>query len=126
MISELTYRELVKYREPYCPEEKDHGRFEMIRNSNYITILSWKTITLPPHGNVQTPDKWVITEIGKDALAEFEKEHNKEIERKRQQRFQNKISILGVLVPFITFFVGLVVEHYVGILAWIASLFHSS
>lgn len=44
-------------------------------------------------------------------------------ERKRQQRFQNKVSVASVLVPFITFILGLIVEHFGNIVGSLFSLF---
>lgn len=125
MISELDYRELVKYREPHAPADEDHSRFIMLRDRHFLEIYSWKMISVDGFDNVKTTDKWVISELGKDALYEFEKEREQQAKHERQQRFQNKISILNILVPFVTFFLGLVIEHYAGLLSWVASLFHS-
>ena len=42
---------------------------------------------------------------------------------KRQLRFDNKIAILNVLIPFITFLLGLFVEYYIDIFGTIISVF---
>lgn len=126
MISEANYRELQKYLNPYSPKPEEKERFTMLRDNKYIAIHSHKTISVPGFGSMLAPDTWLITGTGKDALAEFEQEHNKETERKRQQRFQNKVSVLNVLVPLITFFLGLIVEYYAGLISWVSSLFHIS
>lgn len=44
-------------------------------------------------------------------------------DKKRQQRFDNKIAIASVLIPLITFILGLFVEHWAGIAQWFLSLF---
>lgn len=43
-------------------------------------------------------------------------------EQKAQQRFQNKISVLQVLVPAVTFVLGLIVEHFTGLIGTLAKL----
>lgn len=45
-------------------------------------------------------------------------------EHKRQQRFQNKISVASVLVPFITFILGVIAEHFGNIVDFLFGLFH--
>lgn len=44
-------------------------------------------------------------------------------EHKRQQRFQNKVSVLNVLIPLITFFAGILLEYYANIVGFTLSLF---
>ena len=41
-------------------------------------------------------------------------------EQERQQRFDNKIAVLNLLMPLITFVLGLIVEHFAGIVGTIA------
>ena len=123
MISELDYLELVKYREPHAPADNDFFRFSMLRDRHYLQLYSWKTISIGGLDNVQTTDKWIISERGKDALFEFEQEREKQAKYERQQRFQNKVSIAQVLVPLITFVLGLVIEHCSGVLGVLFDLF---
>ena len=63
------------------------------------------------------------------------KESEEYSEQKRQQRFENKISVLNLIAPFVTFVLGVIVEHFTEITlavwhfftdvgAWIASLWH--
>ena len=72
---------------------------------------------------VPTPDKWALTVEGEDALLDFENMRQKESDKKRQQRFENKISVLQVLVSLVTFILGLIVEHFSGIIGIILQLF---
>lgn len=44
-------------------------------------------------------------------------------EHKRQQRFQNKVSVASVLVPLVTFILGLITEHFGNIIGGLFSLF---
>lgn len=70
------------------------------------------------------PPVYFITEKGKAKLKELEDESKQEAENKRQQRFENKISVLNILVPAATFVLGLLVEHFSGLIELVASLFH--
>ena len=60
-------------------------------------------------------DFYKATEAGLAYLAALEQEVKDRTARERQQRFQNQISVAQVLVPAITFVLGLVVEHFSGI-----------
>lgn len=124
MLSDENYELLKSYRSPRVPNTGEEERFKYLENKKLIGVYNYKTINLGSFGTYLAPEKWVITELGKDALADFEKERNKEAEHKRQQRFQNKVSVASVLVPLITFFIGVAVEHFIGIFGWFAGLFH--
>lgn len=66
---------------------------------------------------------YFITTIGKDAMLQFEQRREEQAKNERQQRFQNKIAVATVLVPLVTFVLGLVVEHFSGIVSFFLSLF---
>lgn len=69
-------------------------------------------------------DLWVTIEpAGLSALSCFEKSREEQAKNERQQRFQNKVAVATVLVPAITFVLGLVVEHFAGIMNLFFSLF---
>lgn len=77
------------------------------------------------------PDLLVLTERGKSELQtcrsvrnQAEEEAKEKAEAKRQQRFQNKLAITQALVPAVTFVIGLLVEHFAGLVQWFVSLFH--
>lgn len=61
---------------------------------------------------------------GNARLSELEQIRAQNAERKKQQSFENKISIANVLVPFVTFILGVFVEHWAGIVDWVLYLFH--
>ena len=65
-----------------------------------------------------------ITQKGRAALEEAYQAAEQKAKDERQQRFDNKISIANVLVPLVTFLLGLVIEHYTGIVRLVLSLFH--
>ena len=67
--------------------------------------------------------QWKITVLGEEALLEFEEQRDKDAKAERQQRFENKISIASVLVPAVTFILGLLVEHFSGIISIALSVF---
>ena len=66
-----------------------------------------------------------LTTAGWDLLDELDEAHEQQAKNERQQRFQNKISVASVLVPFITFLLGLAVEHWTGLAGLLLSLFSS-
>ena len=64
-----------------------------------------------------------LTTAGRTAFEGAQISRKKQTDDKKQQRFQNKISVASVLVPLVTFFLGLVVEYQAGIVAWTVALF---
>ena len=58
-----------------------------------------------------------------DAYKAAEEERKKQAEQKRQQRFDNKISVASLLIPLVTFFLGIIVEFQANIVNWILALF---
>lgn len=64
-----------------------------------------------------------LTPKGEAALAAFIKEREQETKDERQRRFQNQISVAQVLVPAVTFVLGLIVEFRTGIIGAILQLF---
>ena len=65
-----------------------------------------------------------ITDEGRLALAAMNQELDEKAERKKQQSFQNKLSVANILVPFVTFFLGVMVEHWSGLVDLVIKLFH--
>lgn len=119
LLTSIIYSELVQFREQ--PVRRPDGPTEMIRyltNQGYIHVLE---NTVSP-GMIIFPTAWEITVKGISALSEFEEVRRKESEDKRQQHLQNQIAIAQVLVPLITFILGLVVEHFSGIVGIIAQI----
>lgn len=54
---------------------------------------------------------------------EAAKEARDEAKQEKQQRFENKLAIANLLIPFITFILGLLAEHYSGMLEFFLKLF---
>ena len=116
-LSEVDYQELLKYRQPHAPSREEHARFSELKKRGFLNIQHFGLVHLGELGDHMAPDTWLITPAGEDALSEFEKERRKEAEDKRQQRFQNQVSVAQVLIPLVTFILGLVVEHYAGLVS---------
>ena len=56
-------------------------------------------------------------------LQEAAKIARDEAKQEKQQRFENKIAIANLLVPLITYILGILTEHYAGILGFFLRLF---
>lgn len=63
------------------------------------------------------------SQAGKAYLSSQEEILKQQAKNERQQRFDNKISVLSVLVPLITFLIGILLEHWVGLVDFLISLF---
>lgn len=68
-------------------------------------------------------DKVKLTDKGAIAYELEEEERKEHSKKQRQQRFQNKVSVANVLVPAITFILGLIVENLVNVVSWLIALF---
>lgn len=75
---------------------------------------------------------WFLSQNGEAELGRYHSElasmeqvaHDK-ADSKKQKRFENKIAVLNLLVPFVTFILGLLAEHYVGIITTILGFFQT-
>lgn len=59
----------------------------------------------------------IMPSLGEDVISEFEQKREQQAKDERDRRFNQKISIAQVLVPLVTFILGLVVEHYSGLVS---------
>lgn len=126
MLSPANYELLKSFSDR---EEKPINRYEertsMLVEADYLTVT--KHIGDPmPNGKIRLRTHFTahISQAGLDALLEFEKCRQQEAKAERQQRFDNKVSVASVLVPLITFILGLIIEHYAGIVGLLLSMFH--
>lgn len=106
-MSPREYKCLKKYKENYISRDcLDATDYWLIRNK-------WIAGTNCVVDNIgqRIPTAYTITESGLIALSEYE-------DAKKQQRTQNKIGWLQVFVPTATFFLGLFVEHFTGIVGF--------
>ena len=63
-------------------------------------------------------------EAERERLRLSEEEARKDAKQEKQQRFENKVSVANLLVPLITYILGILTEHYAGIMDFITNLFH--
>ena len=119
-LSEADYHELLKYREPHAPSREEYDRLVSLKRRGFVKLNHF---AFAHPGRQRTPedrDTWIITPAGEDVLSEFENERRKESEDKRQQRFQNQISVAQVLIPLVTFVLGLIIDHYTGLVSLVS------
>lgn len=122
MINKADYNELSKFKKGPIEIEGDFHRLQRLIDAKLIAPQSYKSVSIGEMV-VPTPDKWALTIDGEDALLDFENMRQEKSDEKRQQRFENKISILQLLVPLVTFILGLIVEHFSGIIGIVFQLF---
>lgn len=121
MLSDTSYNALKKYRGGFYTGPSITMEIREFRDQGYIVAVS-RELREHPGSFCTNPTKWELTHRGEDALSEFEQDRQKQAEDKRQRRFQNKVSVAQVLVPFVTFVLGLVVEHYAGLVSGLTEL----
>ncbi len=95
MLSSKNYSLLKSYCTPHTPGKNEGKRFEQLRNQNFITIHSHKTIDLGSMGTFLSTNEWVITELGKDALNAY-----------KEDRFRFRcpltLSIVAIIISIIS------------------------
>lgn len=119
MLTQMEYDELVKFRDG--PVQTPDGPTPMIlhlKAGGYVEPSD--TDVRPGLSIVYT--EWVITIPGRVALQEFEQRLEDHRKQARQQSFQNKVSVASVLVPAVTFILGLIVEHGFGLVGVVLDL----
>lgn len=88
--------------------------WERVEKLKKEDLLSW-TYIAGEDGNLVAG--YFVSDKGLAILEAMEQERKKEAEAKRQQRFQNQMTIAQVLIPLVTFLLGLVIEHYAGLIS---------
>lgn len=73
--------------------------------------------------NLPCSNFFKLTLSGAEVFEQIQEERTKESKQESQQRFDNKISVASLLIPFVTFILGLLVDHYTNIVSFIISLF---
>ena len=108
MISRLDYELLVLYREerPLPESANDKARFRALLAQKLVEPTRYR-----PDAGGLSATHYQVTPAGKNALLEFEENAKRQAKQERQQRFDNKISVLSVLVPLLTFLLGVWVEY---------------
>lgn len=115
MLSERNYEELAKYKDGPLPAPKNHSeRMQYLIDEKYIDGVEYDNVC-PSEWKIDIiVTKWGITELGNDALIEFEEARSKEAEEKRQKRHDRAFDIFLVILAYA---LGLATPY-------IVSLFH--
>lgn len=116
MLTEKEYGLLSQYVPRRYTGPAPDAYTKRFRDLGYIRPAGYD---LPEGGDSINPTSWAVTPAGQAALQLFEEVAQQHAEDKRQRRFQNKISVLNALVPLATFLLGLIVEHYAGLIAFV-------
>ena len=89
----------------------------LVKNS-LNELKSKGIIKLMPGSNI-----FKLTTSGAELFEQIQEERHKASKHECQQRFDNKISVASALVPFVTFILGLLVDHYTSLTSFILSVF---
>lgn len=104
---------LSKCRKPYAPQT-DEERAQINALKAKLVIARGQGFT---PGGIPYIKAWIVTNEGLNALDEFEEQASEKAKQEVQQRFQNKISVLSLVVAVLSFIAGLLVEFFLGPLA---------
>lgn len=119
MLSERNYRALLEYRTEKETGPKMTDQIRYFKDCGYIRAGRYD-LQERPGEFYMNPTAWIITPRGEDALAEFEavskQKSDEKAQKKKDRAFDVFLVILGAVI-------GLLVEHFSGIVSWILSLF---
>lgn len=87
-----------------------HNALKELNSKEYIKQLTCSNV-------------FKLTNSGADVFEQIQEEREKASKQESQQRFDNKISVASLLVPFITFILGLLVDHYTNLVSFILKIF---
>ncbi len=92
---------------------------QRIETLKRAALLDW--IFIEENGDLVAG--YSVSDKGIAVLESKKQAIEKEAKAERQQRFQNQVSVAQVLVPLVTFVLGLIVEHYAGLISAFSQLF---
>lgn len=119
MLSEKNYRALLEYRVEKETGPKITDQIQYFKDCGYIRA-GRHDLQERPGEFYMNPTAWIITPRGEDALAEFEQvmqaHSENEAQKKKDRAFDIFLVIFGAII-------GLLVEHFSGIINRVASLF---
>ena len=119
MLSDYEYTALLRYHGGLQTGSKANEEIRHFRRLGYIEASSYSSnddICL-------NPTAWKLTLAGESAISEFEQKREQQAQDERERRFNRKIAIAQVLIPLVTFILGLLAEHYAGIVSAIVDAF---
>lgn len=106
LLHEAALREWVKHNDHRIPRNEVSG---FLYQAGLIEMNTHD----PGRGSFR------VTARSKSYLNYIDQYRESEEKKDRQQRFQNQVSVASVLVPAVTFVLGLVVEHFTGLVSFI-------
>ena len=119
MLLKNEYQLLAKYRSAWKPPEPPESElFQAFIDRKLVRIAD------SCYEGAFPRNTWVVTSRGGQELSAYEEKLEQDAQTKRQKRFENKISVLNILIPLITFLLGITVEHFASVISKLLSLFH--
>lgn len=121
MLSERNYEELAKYKDGPLPAPKNRSeRMQYLIDEKYIDGVEYDNVC-PSEWEIDIiVTKWGITELGKDALAEFEDNRAKEAQQKSEKKFDRIFQIFLIIFGAV---IGIIFDNIFGIADFVKSIF---
>lgn len=122
MLSQNTYDELCKYRNNpvQATTEELSERSKYLLENKFICSATTKS-SIDINGNITIfSTSYKITDIGIDELASYEEQKQEATEAKKREKYNY---IFQIILMILTFFLGLIVEHFGKILTFVKSVF---
>ena len=123
MLSKANYEILNRFRSGSVRDET--GASDRILELCELKYLKPIDISVSTNAEItQTFDcEWAITPAGLDALDEFERITDEKAKTEKDKSFEHKTAVAQIAVQAIMFLLGLLVEHYTGIVEAFVSFF---
>ena len=87
-----------------------HNALKELKSKEYIKQLTCSNV-------------FQLTDSGADVFEQIQEEREQASKHEKQQSFDNKISKASLLVPFITFILGIVFDHYTDVISFLITFF---
>ena len=126
-MTDLKFDILKLLYNSYPLRERKFGEIiESVSADPTLIINALKELQSPSHmlvENLTCSDVYKLTALGAEVYEQLQEEREQASKTERQQSFDNKIAVASLLVPFITFVLGLLVDHYTDLVSFLLSLF---
>ena len=90
------------------------------------TLIKYALSELSSKGiieNLPCSDVYILTDSGAELFEQVQDERDNASKQESQQSFDKKMSIANLLVPFVTFILGLLADHYTNLVSFVLALF---
>lgn len=126
-MTDLKFNILKLLYEAYPSRELKFGEIiTSVSADPTLTKIALKELQSYPNKPLEkTPcsDVYKLTDSGAYLYEQLKEERKQASKQESQQSFDNKISVASLLVPFVTFILGLLVDHYTDLVSFLLSLF---